>query len=52
MTRSTGYVDDFDKEEIEKRAQTFKSRAQQLRMNDRPDHLLYFVQVFDSNNTD
>lgn len=45
MTRSTGYIDDFDKEEIEKRAQNFKAKAQKLRMNDKPDHLFHFVQV-------
>lgn len=45
MTRSTGYVDDFDKVEIEKRSQSFKFKAQMTRMNDQPNHLFWFVQV-------
>lgn len=45
MTRSTGYIDDFDKDEIEKRGQNFKSKAQSVHMNEHPKHLFWFVQV-------
>lgn len=45
MTRSTGYIDDFDKDEIEKRGQNFESKAQSVHMDEHPDHLFWFVQV-------
>lgn len=45
MTRSTGYIDDFDKDEIEKRSQNFKSKAQSVHMNEHPENLFWFVQV-------
>lgn len=45
MTRSTNEYSDVDKVEIEKRAQSFKSKTKTMRMNDQPDHLFHFVQV-------
>lgn len=45
MTRPTGYIDDVDQIEIEKRSQTFKFKTQTVHMNDKPDHLFHFVQV-------
>lgn len=45
MTRNTDYVDEFNEDEIEKRAHSFKSKAQNTHMNDQPNHLFWFVQV-------
>lgn len=45
MTRSTGYIDDFDQEEIEKRGHNFETKAQSVHINEQPEHLFWFVQV-------
>lgn len=46
MTRSTGYIDDFDQEKIEKRGQNFKTKAQNVHITEQPEHLFWFVQVW------